>query len=317
MRRIVQMARQVAVTDSPVLVTGETGTGKEVLARAVHGWSRRADGPWVAVNCAALPRELIESELFGHRKGAFSGADRDRPGRFRLADGGTLLLDEIGDLPSDLQVKLLRALEQGAVEPVGGDGPVPVDVRVVAATHVDLERAVARGRFREDLYYRLHVFPIHVPPLRERLDDLPVLVEQTLERARLRTGRGPWSLTKKDLSRLRRYDWPGNVRELVNVLERARVAAPLGGRLRVELPDSGVGVSGPRRLRTSGADRDPRGAGGSWPTLAEHQRRYIESVLQETGGKIYGEGGAAAILGIPPSTLQGRMRKLGVRRPKD
>ena len=303
MRRLVRMAKQVAITDAPVLITGETGTGKEVLARAIHGWSNRAGQPFIKINCAALPESLIESELFGHRRGAFSGAVRDRPGRFRLADGGTLFLDEVGDLPAATQVKLLRVLEEGAFEPVGSDKTVSVDVRLLAATNVDLEAAIEDGAFREDLYYRLHVFPIHLPPLRERLDDLPVLVEHILAEIRHRTGRGPWTISARSLDRMHRYDWPGNVRELVNMLERARVFSPRGGELTVD-PEA------PERRR-----KGQRPKGKDWPTLHEHDREYIERVLQQTAGKIYGPDGAAAVLDLPPSTLQSRMKRLGVQRP--
>ncbi|HSR43214.1 MAG TPA: sigma 54-interacting transcriptional regulator [Longimicrobiales bacterium] len=225
MRRLVQMAKQVAVTDAPVLITGETGTGKEVLARAIHGWSHRAEEPFIQINCAALPENLIESELFGHTKGAFSGAEADRRGRFRLADGGSLLLDEVGDLPAKVQVKLLRVLQEGCFEPVGSDATVQVDVRVLAATNVDLERAIERGRFREDLYYRLHVFPLEVPPLRERVDDLPVLVEHLLERIGRDTGQTVKRVSDQAMGRLREYEWPGNVRELENALIRAAILA--------------------------------------------------------------------------------------------
>lgn len=302
MRRLVQMARQVAASDAPVLITGETGAGKEVLARAIHEWSPRADGPFVQLNCAALSDHLIESELFGHVKGAFSGAVQDRSGRFRVADGGTLLLDEIGEMPLEAQTKLLRVLETGEVLPVGADRTVPVDVRIIAATNVDLDLAIDRGSFREDLYFRLHVFPLHLPPLRERIDDLPVLVEGLLDRMGRRTGHGPWRVSKTTLDQMKRYSWPGNVRELVNALERARVFSPLGGTLKVEVGDSGARPGG-------------RAGGNEWPTLDEHQRAYIEEVLEHTGGKIYGEGGAAELLEMPPSTLQSRIRRLGVDRP--
>ena len=304
MRRVVHQAKQVAATDAPVLITGETGTGKEVLARAIHEWSNRAEGPFVQLNCAALSDHLIESELFGHVKGAFSGAVSDRPGRFRVADGGTLLLDEIGEMPLDAQTKLLRVLEVGAVVPVGSDRPTPVDVRVIAATNVELEIAIDQGRFREDLYFRLHVFPLHLPPLRERVEDLPVLVEQILARIRRRTGHGPWRISESEMAQMRRYPWPGNVRELVNALERARVYSPLGGTLNLGLADSR-----PKRRGRSGR-RD-------WPTLEQHQKEYLEEVLRHTRGKIYGPGGAAELLEVPPSTLQSRIARLNVEKPKD
>lgn len=302
MRRLVQMAKQVANTDAPVLITGETGAGKEVLARAIHEWGPRAEGPFVQLNCAALSDHLIESELFGHVKGAFSGAVKDRAGRFRVADGGTLLLDEIGEMPLDAQTKLLRVLETGSVLPVGADRTVPVDVRIIAATNVDLDLAIDRGSFREDLYFRLHVFPLHLPPLRDRIDDLGPLVEELLARMQRRTGHGPWRVSKATLDQMKRYPWPGNVRELVNALERARVFSPLGGTLKID-----VGGGGLRRRGRGGADQ--------WPTLDDHQRAYLEEVLEHTNGKIYGDGGAAQLLEIPPSTLQSRIRRLGVERP--
>ncbi len=303
MRRLVRMAKQVAITDAPVLITGETGTGKEVFARGIHGWSNRAERTFIKINCAALPETLIESELFGHRRGAFSGAVRDRPGRFRLADEGTLFLDEVGDLPPTTQVKLLRVLEEGAFEPVGSDRTERVDVRVLAATNVDLERAIDDSRFREDLYYRLHVFPLCIPPLRERPDDLAPLVEHILERIHRRTGRGPWRVPEASMQALRQHHWPGNVRELVNTLERARVLRPAGGELTLAL-DSGTTQRSARKA-----------SGRHWPTLREYERDYIERVLRQTNGKIYGENGAAKILGLPPTTLQSKMDRLGVQRP--
>jgi transcriptional regulator with GAF, ATPase, and Fis domain len=305
MRRVVDAARQVAGTDAPVLLLGETGTGKEVLARAIHGWSGRRELPFVKVNCAALPAGLVESELFGHVKGAFSGATRDRPGRFQLADGGTLLLDEVGDMPLEVQAKLLRVLQEGTLQPVGADRTVRVDVRILAATHVDLERAVEKGLFREDLYYRLSVFPLRLPPLRERREDLPQLAATLLEGIHRRTGRGPWRLSEASLERLQAYGWPGNVRELVNVLERARILAP-GPELEVELPEG-------RPART-GAPRGGAAPEGPLPSLADNERAYLERLLQQTGGRVYGPGGAAEIAGVPPTTLQSRLQRLGLKR---
>ena len=298
MRRLAQHARQVAVTDAPVLIHGETGSGKEVLARAIHGWSRRANGPFVKLNCAALPEGLVESELFGHKRGAFSGATADRPGRFAVANGGTLLLDEIGDLPPGAQAKLLRVLQEGSFEPVGSDRTIVVDVRILAATHVDLERAIEEGRFRRDLYYRLNVFPLAVPPLRERDEDVPRLARDVLADLARRTGRGPWTIADSDRERLRTYPWPGNVRELVNVLERATVLSPKG-ELCIDLPESGGGLAS---------------AAASLAPLSEVERAHVQRVLAATGGRIYGAGGAAEILGLKPSTLQSRMRKLGIER---
>jgi transcriptional regulator with GAF, ATPase, and Fis domain len=296
MRELAATARQVAVTDAPVLITGETGSGKEVLARAIHGWSRRARKPFVKLNCAALPEGLVESELFGHKRGAFSGATADRLGRFAVASGGTLLLDEIGDLPPGAQAKLLRVLQEGSFEPVGSDRTVQVDVRIVAATHVDLEQAIEQGRFRRDLFYRLNVLPLRVPPLRERAEDIGRLSREILDDTARRTGRGPWRLGPDTLADLEAYRWPGNVRELVNVLERAAVLSE-EETLRVHLPRARPGAATP-----------------GLATLAEVERAHLERVLEATGGKLYGRGGAAEILGLKPSTLQSRMRKLGVKR---
>ncbi len=295
-------ARQVAQTDTPVLILGETGTGKERLARAVHLWSRRADAPFVSINCAAIPAPLLESELFGHVKGAFTGATRDRAGRFQIANGGTLLLDEIGELPVELQAKLLRALQAGYIDPVGSDRTLKVDVRVVAATHVDLAAQVAAGRFRADLYYRLNVFPLHLPPLRGRLEDLPLLCEVLLQEQADRTGRFGLSVTADALESLRRYAWPGNLRELANVLERAAILCPGASITSAQLELPAVGGQ-----RTAVAPTGPA-------TLEEVERQHIGEVLRRTGGRIYGPNGAAAVLGLKPSTLQSRMRKLGVQR---
>jgi transcriptional regulator with GAF, ATPase, and Fis domain len=305
MQRITETARQVATTDAPVLIRGETGVGKEVLARAIHLFSPRRDAPFVKLNCAALPEALIESELFGHAKGAFTGADAPRPGRFVVANGGTLLLDEIGDLPPAAQAKLLRVLQEGTLEPVGSDRTVAVDVRILAATHVDLEDAMERGRFRRDLYYRLNVFPIEIPPLRERSEDIIPIAEHHLEALAERTGRGPWSLSKRSVDRLLAHDWPGNVRELINQLERATILTP-EGELDVEQPRS------KRDRRPFDPEADP----STWPTLADLERSYVERVLAATDGKIYGSGGAAELLGLKPSTLQSRMSKLGVKRAR-
>ena len=302
-RKIVTRAKQVASTRTPVLITGETGTGKERLARAIHLWSERREQPFVTINCAAIPETLIESELFGHVKGAFTGATRDRPGRFQVANGGTLLLDEIGELPLALQAKLLRVLQEGTFQPVGSDQTRRVDVRVLAATHVDLEAAARKGRFREDLYYRLAVFPLQLPPLRERLEDLPALVEAMLDEQARRTGRR--ARADADLvARQRSYDWPGNLRELANVLERASILSPDG---RLRLGDLDL----PRRV----APLPPsRSSDGALPTLDEVQRQHVARVLKRTDGKIYGDDGAAALLGLKPSTLQSRMKKLGLDR---
>lgn len=313
MRRLAHVAKQVASTDAPVLILGETGTGKELLAQAIHAWSRRRREPFVKLNCAALPEPLIESELFGHKKGAFSGAVSDRAGRFVVANGGTLLLDEVGDLPAAMQVKLLRVLQEGTFEPVGSDKTITVDVRIIAATHVDLESAIDTGTFREDLYYRLNVFPLELPPLRDRLDDLPALVGFLLDRAHRQTGRGPWSVSPSTIDRMRQYDWPGNVRELINVLERSRVLAP-SGPLEIEIPTRSRPISRPIATRPS-ASKSPAtdaSTGESWPTLRDHEREYIVRVLRFTNGRVYGPHGAATLLDLPPTTLQSRMKKLGI-----
>ncbi|HYC78892.1 MAG TPA: sigma 54-interacting transcriptional regulator [Planctomycetota bacterium] len=309
MRDLARRARQVAPTATPVLVLGETGVGKERLARALHRWSGRGDKPFVKLNCAAVPGALLESELFGHVKGAFTGASQARLGRFQAAHGGTLLLDEIGDLPLELQAKLLRVLQEGELEPVGGDATVRVDVRVIAATHVDLERAVAEKRFREDLWYRLNVFPLRVPPLREREEDLPRLAAAVLDEQARRTGRTGMRLTPAALAKLRGRRWPGNVRELANVLERAviltsGVAIPPEA---IDLPEAGVDGAG-SAVRA-------RDAGGPPSTLDDAQREHIRRALAAADGRIYGKNGAAARLGMKPSTLQSRMKKLGVDKP--
>ena len=305
MLKLARLARQVAPTDAPVLITGETGTGKEVLARAVHNWSRRADGPFVKLNCAALPEGLVESELFGHTKGAFSGAERDRPGRFAVANGGTLLLDEIGDLPLGAQAKLLRVLQEGTFEPIGSDRTLKVDVRIIAATHVNLESAMTAGRFREDLYYRLDVFPLELPRLADRRDDIVGIAEHFLERVAAETRRGPWTLSERAKEALTRYDWPGNVRELENCLERATIVSAPGP---IEIDALRPRKSRGRAVVDAGSDPV------AWPPLATLEKDYVERVLEATDGKIYGPGGAAEILGLKPSTLQSRMNKMGIRR---
>jgi formate hydrogenlyase transcriptional activator len=308
MRDLARRARQVAETDTPVLLLGETGTGKERLARAIHRWSARADQPFVTLNCAAIPAGLLESELFGHVKGAFTGAIKDRAGRFQMAHRGTLLLDEIGELPVDLQAKLLRALQEKTFEPVGSDRVVRADVRILAATHVDLLQAISQRRFREDLYYRLSVFPLRLPPLRERREDLSQLCAFLLEEQARRTGRRGMRVTPQGLARLASYDWPGNLRELANVLERATILSPglelgpqafeLPTRAPAEVPEARPSVTASEEV----------------PTLARVQREHILRVLSLTKGRIYGPGGAAELLGLKPSTLQSRMKKLGIAR---
>ncbi len=305
MLRAVRLARQVAPTDSAVLLTGETGTGKEVMARAIHEWSPRSDRAFLKVNCAALPESLVESELFGHTKGAFSGAVQSRPGRFQMANGGTLLLDEVGDLPLPAQAKLLRVLQEGAFEPVGSDRSVVVDVRILAATNVNLEEAVAAGRFRADLYYRLNVFPLHLPALRDRREDLRLLAEDFLYRRARRTGMGPWRLSERGAARLQAHPWTGNVRELINVLERATILATQG---ELDLDDVLADARPAGDETAAGTAAAPEGS------LRSVERHTILRALEASRGKIYGPGGAAQRLGLKPTTLQSRMKKLGITR---
>jgi formate hydrogenlyase transcriptional activator len=287
---------QVAPLDVTVLLCGETGTGKELFARALHERSRRRNGPFVRVNCAALPPTLIESELFGHERGAFTGATAQRQGRFELADGGTIFLDEIGDLALELQAKMLRALQEGEFERVGSSKALRVDVRVVAATHVHLEQAVAAGQFRADLFYRLNVFPIALPPLRERRGDISELVWAFINRRQGQLGRHVTTVPPHVMNALMGYDWPGNVRELENVIERALICTS-DGMLQLDFP-----------LHRAEAG----GTGGTGETLDAIQREYIQKVLRECGGRINGAGNAAVRLGLHPNTLRFRMKKLGV-----
>lgn len=300
----------VAGTDATVLVTGESGTGKELIARAIHEASRRRDRPLIRVNCAAIPRELFESEFFGHARGAFTGALRDRVGRFGLAEGGTLFLDEVGEIPLDLQGKLLRVLQERQFERVGEARTRSVDVRLIAATNRDLREEVRRGRFREDLYFRLNVFPLTSVPLRERREDVPLIAGHFLKGAARRLKRPDLRLTEADARRLARYEWPGNVRELENVIERAAILAERG-RLRFDLPESRP--SGPAAAPPQTATDDQR-------PLSEEGRRVraraeIEAALRLSGGKVFGAGGAAELLGLKPTTLMSRMKVLGVARP--
>ncbi|WP_052571116.1 sigma 54-interacting transcriptional regulator [Geothrix fermentans] len=301
MRAVLDQLGQVAATTTTVLITGETGTGKEKAAQTLHHLSPRREKPFIKVNCSALPATLIESELFGHVKGAFSGAASARKGRFELADGGTLFLDEIGDLPLDLQPKLLRAIQEKEIDPLGAEKPRKVDVRLVAATHADLRKAVAEGRFREDLYYRLSVFPIHIPPLRERTGDIPALAEAFLERFARDNRRPPIHLPAAVREQLEVYPWPGNVRELHNVLERAAILSA-GRELR--LPPGAL----PAR---NGGERTGRPL-----TWEAQERAYLERLLHHVRGKIAGADGAAALAGLAPSTLLSRLEKLGLR-PRD
>jgi transcriptional regulator with GAF, ATPase, and Fis domain len=304
---------RVAPTDATVLVLGETGTGKELVARALHDRSPRRDRPLVKVNCSAISAGLVESELFGHVKGAFTGAIERRVGRFELADGGTLFLDEIGELPAEAQAKLLRVLQEQEFEPVGSSRSVRVDVRLIAATNRDLEEAVRAGRFRSDLYYRLNVVPLWVPALRERREDIPQLALFFLARAAKRFGKPVTGLTPAALARLSAYAWPGNVRELQNVVERAVVLAPAGrSELGAELfPLPGGESAGPAPAPAA----EPAGAGAPVLTLEELERRHILETLERTGWLIDGPRGAARLLALHPNTLRSRLQRLGIRRP--
>ncbi|MBT3267981.1 sigma 54-interacting transcriptional regulator [Candidatus Poribacteria bacterium] len=311
MRELSSQIARVGATDSTTLITGETGSGKELVARAIHASSSRSDRALVKVNAAAIAGGLVESELFGHEKGAFTGATARRVGRFELADGGTLFLDEIGELPPPAQATLLRVLEEGAFERVGSSHTLTVDVRVIAATNRDLTRAVETGEFRTDLYHRLNVVPIVVPPLRHRATDVPRLARHFFERSCRRAGRALRGISEDAMSRLVAYSWPGNVRELANVVERAVVLSsePVLGAAAFHLPgaDDRVGPTGP----VPAPDAD--GIAGPRPlALDDVERRHIVHVLNEADGVVAGAGGAAELLGLPPSTLRSRMKKLGI-----
>ena len=310
--KVLKEVDQVAATDASVLIFGETGTGKELIARAIHDNSKRHKGPMIRVNCAAIPEGLMESEFFGHEKGAFTGATQKRDGRFALAHGGTIFLDEVAELPSDLQAKLLRVLQEGEFEPVGSTTTKSVDVRVIAATNRDLKAEVAAGRFREDLYFRLNVFPLNLPALRDRGDDVILLAQFFTEKTARRMGRSIDPLSPTDKKRLKRYMWPGNIRELQNVIERAVITAE-GTRLNLDraLPETA-----------------PRGSSSEHPTtdaetesiltavqLQELERKNLLKALSSTGWRVSGKTGAAQLLGMPPSTLNSRLKALGLKRP--
>jgi transcriptional regulator with GAF, ATPase, and Fis domain len=291
---------KVASSDSTVLISGETGTGKDLVARAIHRRSRRASRAFVAVNCAAIPRDLIASELFGHEKGAFTGALQRRLGRFELADRGTIFLDEVGELSAETQVALLRVLQEREFERVGGQHPIRVDVRVIAATNRDLTEAVAEGSFRQDLFYRLNVFPLAMPSLRERQEDIPVLVEYFIDRYARKAGKTIRRVSKRTLDRLKSYPWPGNVRELQNVIERSVIVSDTD---EFTVEDSWLSTKPLVENRV-----------GMSNTLASHQKALIEDALRAAGGRVFGPAGAAARLGIPRSTLESKIRALRINK---
>jgi len=300
LQKVLAAIEKVAGTDSTVLITGETGTGKELVAHAIHRRSSRRDRALVKVNCAALPAELIASELFGHEKGAFTGALQQRIGRFEAANGGTIFLDEIAELSPEIQVLLLRVLQEKEFERVGGNRTIKTDVRVIAATNKDLWREVSEGRFRMDLFYRLNVFPVHVPPLRERVNDIPVLVDYFAARLAARTGKKISQIEKRSVCAMQQYSWPGNIRELQNVIERCVILAD-SEVLRVE---PGMLMQESQLLTTA-------------PTatcFGSDRKAQIEAVLRETRGKVYGSNGAAARLGLPATTLDSQLRALGINK---
>jgi transcriptional regulator with GAF, ATPase, and Fis domain len=295
---------KVAPTDSTVLITGETGTGKELIARAIHKRSHRSSRAFVSVNCAAIPKDLIASELFGHEKGAFTGATQRRLGRFESADGGTIFLDEVGELPVEMQIALLRVLQEREFQRVGGNETLRTDVRVVAATNRDLNATIAEGKFREDLFYRLNVFPVEVPPLRERREDIPLLVEYFVDRYATQAGKKITGITKKSMELLQSYKWPGNIRELQNVIERSVIIC--------ESENLSVDESWLLRpLPVSDASTQP-----FFEKLATQEREMIEAALAESNGKVSGPSGAAAKLGIPQSTLDSKIKTLKINKQR-
>ena len=300
LQAVLRKVRQVSPVETTVLLTGETGTGKELIARAIHDGGPRKDRAMIKVNCGAIPQGLVESELFGHEKGAFTGAIQKRIGRFELADKGTLFMDEVGELSLDTQVKLLRVLQEREFERVGSTNGIKVDVRLIAATNRDLVREVKEGRFRADLFYRLNVFPIRIPPLRERAGDIPLLVDHFLAQFQRKFCKSLKSVTKASLEQMQRYSWPGNIRELQNVLERACVLA------------RGPEVELATALRPPPGAPTATGSDAVIPTLADYERAQIRRALAAVNGRVHGPTGAAALLGVNPSTLRSRMQKLGI-----
>jgi DNA-binding NtrC family response regulator len=301
LQAVLARVAKVAPTDSGVLITGETGTGKELVARAIHKRSRRSSRAFVSVNCAAIPRDLIASELFGHEKGAFTGATQRRIGRFELAEGGTIFLDEVGELPAETQISLLRVLQEHEFERIGATGTIQTNVRVIAATNRDLEAAIAAGTFRSDLFYRLNVFPIEMPPLRERREDIPILVEYFINRFARQAGKSFQTVDKKSLDLLQSYRWPGNIRELQNVIERSVIVC--------ETENFSIDESW---LSRQPCVTEPNKGLGHFKKLPSQEKEIIEAALNESGGRVYGPTGAAAKLGIPRSTLEHKIRSLKI-----
>jgi len=298
LKYVLYRAEQVAPTNTTVIILGETGTGKDLIAFAIHDMSPRKERPLITVNCAALPSNLIESELFGREKGAFTGADTRQVGRFEVAHGSTLCLDEIGELPLELQAKLLRVIQHNEFERLGSSHTIKADVRIIATTNRDLEEEVRKGRFRQDLYYRLNVFPITVPPLRQRKEDIPLMVQAFIERCSKKLGKQITSIQKETMKALQDYPWPGNVRELESIIERAAILCP-----------------GPVLHLADKLDISSFPVSSTMRSLEETERNQILKILSETRWRIEGKDGAAAILGLHPSTLRARMHKLGIVRP--
>jgi formate hydrogenlyase transcriptional activator len=301
LERVLSLVSKVAPTDASVLVTGETGTGKGLVARAIHNQSRRSSRAFVGVNCAAIPRDLIASELFGHEKGSFTGAVQRRLGRFELGEGGTIFLDEVGELPPETQVALLRVLQEHEFERVGGNRSIQTNARVVAATNRDLQAAIATGTFRSDLFYRLNVFPIELPPLRERREDIPMLAEHFIHRCATNVGKSIRGINKRSLEVLQSYTWPGNIRELQNVIERSVIVC--------ETENFSVDETW---LSRQSLANEPKNQSELSQKLTAQEKEMIEAALQESGGQVFGPSGAAAKLGVPRSTLESKIRSLKI-----
>jgi len=303
LQRVLSLVSKVAPTDASVLVTGETGTGKELVARAIHRCSRRSSRAFVSVNCAAIPRDLMASELFGHEKGSFTGALQRRLGRFEMAEGGTIFLDEVGELPMEMQIALLRVLQEHEFERVGGTRSIQTNVRVIAATNRDLRAAIAAGTFRSDLFYRLNVFPIEMPPLRERREDIPVLVEYFIDRCARDVGKNIRGINKKSLDLLQSYHWPGNIRELQNVIERSVIMCETEN---FSVDETWI----PQQPVAS----ESKGQSDFSQKLVAQEKETIESALRESKGRVFGPSGAAAMLGMPRSTVESKIRSLRINK---